>query len=96
MRSSALRPRTAAQFVPPAARALASTSVPLAEDAGAQAEAQAAAMIAGSRASHAALKRGLALAARGIAREDAQDRSFDALLGSAELAAGLAQRKAAR
>jgi enoyl-CoA hydratase/carnithine racemase len=68
----------------------------LADDAGAQAEALAAAMIGGSRASHAALKRGLALAARGVAQDDAQDRSFDDLLGSAELAASLARRKAAR
>jgi enoyl-CoA hydratase/carnithine racemase len=51
-----------------------------------------AAILAGSGDSHATLKRAIALAAAGIARDAAQDRAFDALLGSETLHRRLAER----
>jgi enoyl-CoA hydratase/carnithine racemase len=48
------------------------------------------AMLDGSPDSHAALKRGIALAAGGTATDAEQDRRFDALIGSEALAARLA------
>jgi enoyl-CoA hydratase/carnithine racemase len=68
----------------------------LADDCEAEAEALAGAIAAGSSASHKALKRGIALARRGLGADDAQDCSFESLLGSAELAARLEQRKAGK
>ena len=66
----------------------------LADDSEAEAGRVAAAILAGSSASHDALKRGVALARRGVARDEDQDRTFDSLLGSAELAARLDSRRA--
>jgi enoyl-CoA hydratase/carnithine racemase len=62
----------------------------LADSAQEEAERLARAIAAGSGASHRALKRGIALAAAGIAKEAAQDCGFDVLLGSEELAERLA------
>lgn len=45
----------------------------------------AAAILAGSGDSHSTLKRGIALAAAGIAHDEEQDRAFDALAGSEAL-----------
>ena len=58
----------------------------VAEDAAAAAEALASAIAAGSPASHAALKRGLALAAQGVRSDAGQDAVFDSLFGSADFA----------
>jgi enoyl-CoA hydratase/carnithine racemase len=70
------------------------------EDAGARlaaaAEEAAAAILANSADSLRALKRGLGLAAAGIGSDGEQDRSFDALLGSAELAGRLAALRSQR
>jgi enoyl-CoA hydratase/carnithine racemase len=49
-----------------------------------EAETLARAIAAGSATSHKVLKRGVALAAAGIARDERQDRDFDELLGSNE------------
>jgi enoyl-CoA hydratase/carnithine racemase len=62
----------------------------LAASAHEQAERFARVIAAGSGASHRALKRGIGLAAAGIARDAAQDTEFDALIGSDELAERLA------
>ncbi len=56
----------------------------------AEAETLARVIAAGSAASHRTLKRGIALAARGIARDDEQDKEFDDLLGSEDFAERLA------
>jgi enoyl-CoA hydratase/carnithine racemase len=66
----------------------------LAEDCEAEAEALAGTIAAGSSASHKALKRGIELARRGMDADDGQDRSFEFLLGSVELAARLEERRA--
>ena len=58
----------------------------LAPNAHEEAERLARAIAAGSGASHRALKRGIGLAAAGAASDGAQDREFDALLGSDALA----------
>jgi enoyl-CoA hydratase/carnithine racemase len=60
------------------------------ESAHAEAETLARAIAAGSAASHRTLKRGVGLAARAIAGDDAQDGTFDDLLGSDEFAERLA------
>lgn len=60
------------------------------ESAHAEAETLARAIAAGSAASHRTLKRGIALAAQGIAADDEQDGTFDDLLGSDEFAERLA------
>jgi enoyl-CoA hydratase/carnithine racemase len=62
----------------------------LADSAHEEAERLVRAIAAGSAASHRALKRGIALAAAGTAADARQDRDFDALLGSEELAERLA------
>ena len=49
------------------------------------------ALLANSQVSHAALKRGIALATNGVARDDAQDAVFESLFGSDELAERLAR-----
>lgn len=59
-------------------------------DPGAAVEALAAAICANSAESLAVLKRAIRLAAVGVARDEAQDRRFDALFGSAELRERLA------
>jgi enoyl-CoA hydratase/carnithine racemase len=51
------------------------------------------ALLANDRDSLAALKRGLALAARGVTEDEAQDARFDALFASPALAARLAARR---
>ncbi|MDB5692385.1 MAG: enoyl-CoA hydratase/isomerase family protein [Alphaproteobacteria bacterium] len=58
-----------------------------------EAERLACAIVAGSPASHRALKRGVRLAAAGMASDERQDRDFDDLLGSGELAQRLAAAK---
>jgi enoyl-CoA hydratase/carnithine racemase len=68
----------------------------VAEDAGAAAEALATAIAAGSPASHAALKRGLALAAQGVRSDAGQDAVFDSLFGSADFAERLAALRGGR
>lgn len=50
------------------------------------------ALQANSAASFTALKRGIALAANGVVRDDGQDREFDALIAGDELAAALGGR----
>ncbi|HEY1604150.1 MAG TPA: enoyl-CoA hydratase/isomerase family protein [Allosphingosinicella sp.] len=60
------------------------------ESADEEAETLARAIAAGSSASHRMLKRGIALAAAGAARDAEQDREFDGLLGSDEFAGRLA------
>lgn len=60
------------------------------ESAHAEAETLARAIAAGSAASHRTLKRGVALAARGVTGDDEQDATFDDLLGSDEFAGRLA------
>jgi enoyl-CoA hydratase/carnithine racemase len=65
----------------------------LAESAHEEAERLARAIAAGSGASHRALKRGIGLAAAGRAQDAAQDREFDTLLGSDELAGRLASAR---
>jgi enoyl-CoA hydratase/carnithine racemase len=62
----------------------------VAEDAARAVAALAAAIAAGSPASHAALKRGLALAARGARSDATQDAVFDSLFASADFADRLA------
>lgn len=59
-------------------------------------EALAAQIAAGSGASHRALKMGIALARGGRGSDGEQDRIFDALLGSPELAEKLRRRRAAK
>jgi enoyl-CoA hydratase/carnithine racemase len=54
----------------------------LAEDVESELERLGEAILAGSGESHATLKRAIALAAAGAARDEAQDRAFDALAGS--------------
>jgi enoyl-CoA hydratase/carnithine racemase len=67
----------------------------LADSAHEEAERLARAVAAGSAASHKVLKRGIALAAARTARDERQDRDFDDLLGSVDLAERLraARRK---
>ena len=65
----------------------------LAESAHEEAERLSRAITAGSGASHRALKRGIGLAVGGTARDETQDRDFDALLGSDELAGRLASAR---
>jgi enoyl-CoA hydratase/carnithine racemase len=60
------------------------------ESAHAEAETLARALAAGSVPSQLTLKRGIALAARGVTRDDQQDKEFDDLLGSADFAERLA------
>lgn len=62
----------------------------MADTAHEEAERLARAIAAGSAASHQVLKRAIRLAAMGTARDDRQDRDFDDLLGSEELAERLA------
>ena len=52
------------------------------------------ALLASDRASIAALKRGIALAAHGVSSDPLQDETFDALIAAPELAERLAARKA--
>lgn len=54
------------------------------------------ALLACDRGSIAMLKRGIALAARGVASDDEQDRRFDALLGSPVLTERLSRRRTSR
>jgi enoyl-CoA hydratase/carnithine racemase len=54
-----------------------------------------AAIRASDAASLQALKRGIALARRGVVSDEAQDRTFDALLGADELVCRLARRRKA-
>lgn len=63
-----------------------------AADLEAELERTAAAILAGSGESHSALKRAVALAGAGVARDEGRDRAFDALLGSAEFRRRLAER----
>ena len=62
----------------------------VAEDSGAAVNALAAAICANSAESIAVLKRAVRLAAGGVARDEEQDRRFDAMFGSAELGERLA------
>jgi len=64
----------------------------LADDPPAEAAALADAIAAGSAASHAELRRAIRLAAAGIASDPEQDRRFEALFGSEELARRLRRR----
>ncbi|HEY0312736.1 MAG TPA: enoyl-CoA hydratase/isomerase family protein [Allosphingosinicella sp.] len=64
----------------------------LAEDVAAEAEAVAEAIVAGSATSQAALRRAIRLAAAGVRSDAEQDRRFEALFGSEELAARLPRR----
>jgi enoyl-CoA hydratase/carnithine racemase len=66
------------------------------EDAAAEALALAEAISEGSSASHAILKRGIALAVRGVATDGEQDSAFDALFGSDDFAARLAALRGGR
>ncbi|MFL6863622.1 MAG: enoyl-CoA hydratase/isomerase family protein [Allosphingosinicella sp.] len=68
----------------------------VADDASAAALALAEAIVAASPASHAALKRGIALAARGTARDADHDAAFDALFGSPDFAARFAALRGGR
>jgi enoyl-CoA hydratase len=64
----------------------------LAEDCRAEAEAIAQAIVAGSAASQAELRRAIRLAAHGVRSDPEQDRRFEALFGSDDLAARLPRR----
>jgi enoyl-CoA hydratase/carnithine racemase len=64
----------------------------LADDPAAEAEAVAEAIVAGSATSQAELRRAIRLAAAGVRTDPAQDRRFEALFGSDELAARLPRR----
>jgi enoyl-CoA hydratase len=64
----------------------------LADDLAAEADALAEAILAGSAASHRELRRAVRLAAGGLRSDPEQDRRFEALFGSEELAARLARR----
>jgi enoyl-CoA hydratase/carnithine racemase len=68
----------------------------VAEDAAAEAETLAEAMSRASPASHAALKRGIALAARGAVSDREQDTAFDALFGSEDFASRFAALRGGR
>jgi enoyl-CoA hydratase/carnithine racemase len=59
-------------------------------------EGLASAVLSNDSGSHRALKRGMALAAAGVATDEAQDRSFDALIGAGRLAQHLVERRRAK